>query len=66
MPVLESRLVKALKSSDSLRTTVPQSIVTLLGLEAGDTLSWKFDTPTGTISVAKGSKKEKGKSFKTR
>ncbi len=53
MPVLESKLVKALKSSDSLRTTVPSAIVTLLEVEAGDSLVWKFDPSSRSVAVTK-------------
>jgi len=44
-----SRLVRATRGSDSLRTTVPQVIAVVLELRAGDALVWSID-PGGTYA----------------
>ena len=47
----DSKLVKAVERSDSLRTTVPQPIVAVLGLEEGDTITWSFEPGSTEASV---------------
>ena len=39
----ETKLTKANKSSDSLRTTVPASVVKQFDLKEGDKLRWRFE-----------------------
>lgn len=40
---MKTKLTKANTNSPSLRTTVPSSIVKMLGLEEGGCLSWELD-----------------------
>ena len=47
----ESKLVKAIERSASLRTTVPLPIVAVLGLEEGDTIVWSFEPGSVEASV---------------
>lgn len=49
----DSATVRAAKNSSSLRVTIPQVIVTMLGLRPGDSISWEIDPLTQRISVAK-------------
>ena len=51
----ESKAFKASPGSDSLKTTVPQSVATVLGLEPGDSLSWEVDVVGRSAVVRKGS-----------
>jgi len=53
--VFESKAFKASPGSDSLKTTVPQSVATVLGLEPGDSLSWEVDVAGRSAVVRKGS-----------
>lgn len=46
---LKSKLVNAKANSTSLRTTVPEGIVSYLDLQAGDTIYWRM--------IIKGNKK---------
>ena len=39
-----TRLTKANKTSESLRTTVPSSVVKQFDLKEGDQLRWRFET----------------------
>lgn len=50
---LESKAIRALRRSESVRTTVPSAICSLLGIEPGDTLVWTPDVKTGAASVRK-------------
>ena len=47
----ESKLVRAVERSESLRTTVPLPIVAVLGLEEGDTIVWSFEPGSVEASV---------------
>ena len=38
-----TRLTKATSKSDSLRTTVPKSIVSFLKLEMGEVIEWEME-----------------------
>ncbi len=49
----ESKLVKAIERSASLRTTVPLPIVAVLGLEEGDTMAWAFEPGSIEVTVRK-------------
>ncbi len=49
----ESRVVLSLKRSKSLRTTVPEVVATLLGLEPKDSLVWSVEPGTGVITVCR-------------
>lgn len=51
----ESKAFKASPGSDSLKTTVPQSVATVLGLEPGDSISWEVDVTGRSAMVRKGS-----------
>lgn len=46
-----TKLTLAKTNSISLRTTVPMSIVRQFNLEAGDSLSWRFDVENGQMVV---------------
>jgi bifunctional DNA-binding transcriptional regulator/antitoxin component of YhaV-PrlF toxin-antitoxin module len=50
---IESKLVKAIKRSDSLRTTVPSTVVDVLGVDAGDSLRWTLDPKGSRVIVSK-------------
>jgi bifunctional DNA-binding transcriptional regulator/antitoxin component of YhaV-PrlF toxin-antitoxin module len=50
---LESQAVRSSKASDSVRTTVPSVVATILGLEPGDTLIWEIEPGSGRINVAR-------------
>jgi hypothetical protein len=52
--LFESKVFKAATASDSLKTTVPQSVATVLGLEPGDTLVWEVDVSARSASVRRG------------
>ena len=54
----ESRAFRAVSGSDSLKTTVPQSVATVLGLEPGDSIVWTVDVAVRSATVSKGSKEE--------
>jgi len=45
-------LTKANKTSESLRTTVPSSVIKQFDLKVGDKLRWRFETDkTGAIFI---------------
>jgi len=44
-------LTKARPKSDSLRTTVPKSIVNQFGLKEGDKLNWKIVADNGKLGI---------------
>lgn len=50
---IESKLVKAIERSDSLRTTVPSTVVDVLGVDAGDSLRWTLDPKHARVVVSK-------------
>ena len=50
----ESKAVRAIERSDSVRTTVPAPVAALLGVEPGDRLIWTVGPGTGRVSVSKG------------
>ena len=45
----KTRLVKASTQFESLRTTVPKSIVNMLKLKEGDTLDWQLTVVNGKM-----------------
>jgi hypothetical protein len=47
----ESKAFRAVEGSESLKTTVPQSVATVLGLEAGGTLVWELDVNGRSATV---------------
>lgn len=47
----ESKAVKSLKRSDSLRTTIPEPVAALMGLEPGDGVVWTVEPGSGSITV---------------
>ena len=59
--VFESKAVQSVKGSGSIRTTVPEPVAALLGLEIGDTMLWEVEPGSGMIGV---SRKGPGKSSK--
>jgi hypothetical protein len=46
-----TKLTLAKTNSTSLRTTVPMSIVRQFNLEAGDSLSWRFEVEKGQMII---------------
>ena len=46
-----TKLTLAKTRSESLRTTVPMSIVRQFDLKAGDKLSWKLEAKNGEIHI---------------
>lgn len=46
-----TKLTLAKTKSDSLRTTVPMSIVKQFALRAGDRIGWKIDIKNGELVV---------------
>jgi hypothetical protein len=50
---IESKLVKAIERSASLRTTVPATVVDVLGVDAGDSLRWTLDPKRSGVFVSK-------------
>jgi len=50
---IESKLVKAIERSASLRTTVPSTVVNVLGVDAGDSLRWTLDPRGSRVMVTK-------------
>jgi hypothetical protein len=47
----QSRVLKTLANSKSVRTTIPQVIATLLRAAPGSTLTWTFDPGSGSATV---------------
>jgi hypothetical protein len=50
----ESKAFKASPSSGSLKTTVPISVATVLGLEPGSSILWEVDVESRSARVVKG------------
>ncbi len=50
---IESKLVRAIERSDSLRTTVPSTVVDVLGVDAGDSIRWTLDPKGSRVIVTK-------------
>ena len=44
---MKTKVHIARKGSESLKTTVPKSIVDILGIKDGDTLKWEFEVKEG-------------------
>jgi hypothetical protein len=51
--VFESRAVRSVKDSPSIRTTVPEAVSALLGLEAGDSLLWEVEAGVSKAVVSR-------------
>ena len=49
----ESKVVRVLERSDSVRTTVPGPVAALLDVAPGDTLTWSVRPKSGEITVSK-------------
>lgn len=58
----ESKAVRSVKASLSIRTTVPEPVAAILGLEVGDTLVWEVEPGSGKVSVSKLSSKSSRRS----
>lgn len=50
-----TRTFRAVAGSESLKTTVPQAVATVLGLGPGDELVWKVNVRGATATVRRGS-----------
>lgn len=48
---VRSKLNYNAPNSKSLRTTVPEAIVEVLKLKAGDTINWELEFPNGKLTV---------------
>jgi bifunctional DNA-binding transcriptional regulator/antitoxin component of YhaV-PrlF toxin-antitoxin module len=59
--VEETTLTRAHKASDSLRTTIPKSIVKHYKLNEGDKLEWDFEVVEGELVIIIRPGKEKSK-----
>ena len=51
--IFESKAVRSVKDSPSIRTTVPEAVSALLGLEIGDTILWEVEPVSGRITVSR-------------
>ena len=52
--VFESKAVRSVKVSPSIRTTVPEPVAAILGLEVGDTIAWSVSPGSGEVSISRG------------
>lgn len=59
--VFESKAVRSVKGSPSIRTTVPEPVAAILGLEVGDTITWLVEPGSGAVSVGRGTAKDSSK-----
>ena len=57
---IETAVVKSVSGSESLRTTVPQTVAAMMGLAPGDHVVWVVDSQAGTIQVTSIPKKDLG------
>lgn len=62
----ESKAVRVLARSGSVRSTVPAPIAALLGVEPGDTLVWEVEPGSGRIVVTRKSDTGSAKSIRER
>ena len=51
--IFESSAVRSVKASSSIRTTVPEAVSAILGLEPGDSILWEVEPGTGKVAVAR-------------
>ena len=49
----ESKAVRALERSESIRTTVPYPVAALLGLGAGDVIVWTVKLGAASVTVSR-------------
>jgi hypothetical protein len=54
--IFESRAVRSVKGSPSIRTTVPEAVSAILGISPGDTILWEVEPGTGNVGVSGGGK----------
>lgn len=47
-----SKVSRALAGSRSVRTTIPEAVAAILGVEPGSTLTWTVEPGTGRVAVA--------------
>jgi hypothetical protein len=52
--VFESKAFRAVATSGSIKTTVPESVATVLGLEPGDSIVWEVDVDARSVVVKRG------------
>jgi bifunctional DNA-binding transcriptional regulator/antitoxin component of YhaV-PrlF toxin-antitoxin module len=50
----KTRAFRAVAGSESLKTTVPQPVATVLGLAPGDELVWKVSVRSASVIVRRG------------
>lgn len=60
----ESSVLRNLSGSNSVRTTIPQVVASLLGAAPGTELIWSFDPATRSATVRLKPEHSKGKSSK--
>jgi hypothetical protein len=51
--VFSSKVGRTKSSSDSLRTTIPEAVVAILGVEDGDRLAWVVEPGAVRVTVTK-------------
>lgn len=56
----ESRAFRSQSGSESLKTTVPQSVATVLGLEPGDAIRWELDVESRSARVRRAGASDSG------
>jgi hypothetical protein len=57
----ETTLIKVNKNSDSLRTTIPNSITKLFELKEGEKISWEYIPKKRTCRIIPISNEQRGK-----
>ncbi len=51
--VFESKAIRSVRNSPSIRTTVPEPVAALLGLEIGDSILWEVEPGSGKTTVSR-------------
>lgn len=51
MGEFKTKVTIARPNSSSLRTTIPEGVVKLIDLEAGDELMWRVDIKRGKVDI---------------
>ena len=51
--VFKSKVFRVSPNSEAVRTSVPEAVATILGVEHGSTLLWTVDSDSGKVTVSK-------------
>ena len=51
--VFKSKVFRVMPSSEAVRTSIPEAVATVLGVEHGSTLLWTVDSESGKVTVSK-------------